>query len=234
MQLSLFQQKHARPAPAESHLEKQLRAVLRDRLPEPALDDVVGVMFEHPVSLRVTRNRTSKLGDYRPAQQNLGPRISVNGTLNPYAFLITLIHELAHHHVQVDYQQYLGKFTFRRKVKPLPHGTEWKEKFRKLMAPFLNNEIFPAELLPVLHDYFKNPKASSSADHDLARALKCFDPPDPSVRLEILPFDAVFSLQGRRIFRKKERVRTRYLCVCLKTNKIYLVSAAAPVIRIEL
>jgi hypothetical protein len=158
----------------------------------------------------------------------------VNGTLNPYAFLITLIHELAHHHVQADYEQLLRKFTFRRKVKPLPHGTEWKEKFRNLITPFLKTEIFPAELLPVLHDYFENPKASSSADHDLARALKRYDPPDPAVRLEELPFDAVFTLQGRRIFRKKEKIRTRYRCICLKTSKIYLVSAGAPVIRIEI
>jgi hypothetical protein len=51
------------------------------------------------------------------------------------------------------------------------------------------------------------------------------------MRLEELPFDAVFTLHGRRIFQKKEKVRTRYRCICLNTNRIYLVSAGAPVMN---
>ena len=99
------------------------------------------------------------------------------------------------------------------------------------MAPFLQPEIFPPDLLPLLTRYMENPKASTAADHRLVQALRRHDPPDATVRLEELPFDAVFTLHGRRFFRKKEKMRTRYRCICLQTNRVYLVSAAAPVER---
>jgi hypothetical protein len=96
----------------------------------------------------------------------------------------------------------------------------------------MNAQVFPPDLLPVLIRSFDNPKASSSAEHQLSKALNRYDPPDNTVRLEELPFDAVFSLHGRRLFRKQEKIRTRYRCICLQTKRIYLVSAGAPVIRV--
>jgi hypothetical protein len=229
MQLKLF---FSKSPPRPSPLESKLKAVLTNRIPDAALDHVVAIFLEFPLGLHITRERTSKLGDYRPARPNQPCRITVNGTLNPYSFVITLIHEIAHHHVHIDFVHSTKVFSFRRRRKPLPHGAEWKEKFRQLMAPLLNNEVFPSSLLPVLTDYFHNPRASSAADHELSRALKQFDPPDSTVRLEDLPFDALFTLHGRRFFRKKEKLRSRYRCICLKSNKTYLVSAAAPVTEI--
>lgn len=233
LQLSLFQYLTPRKPVKETPVVKQLREILNSRVPDAALEEVIAVMVEYPVSLLVSRDRTSKLGDYRPARKDRAPVISVNNSLNCYAFLITLIHEVAHHHVQVDYSRSSQKFSLRRKKTPLPHGDEWKEKFRELMKPFLNREVFPPDLYPVVVDYFENPKASSSADHDLAFALKKHDPPDSTTRLEEIPFDSVFTLHGKRFFRKKERLRSRFRCICMKTNRIYLVSANAPVIRME-
>ena len=97
------------------------------------------------------------------------------------------------------------------------------------MSPYLNSGVFPNDILPVLMLYLQNPKASSSADHQLSRVLKKYDPADATMRLEELPFDAVFTLHGRRIFRKKEKLRTRFRCICMHTNRIYLVNAGAPV-----
>jgi hypothetical protein len=229
MQLKLFFSKAPSPP---SPLEAKLKSVLQGRIPAAAINHVVDVFLEFPLGLHITRDRTSKLGDYRPARLNQSSRITVNGTLNLYAFLITLVHEIAHHHVHIEYSRSLKAFSFRRKRKPLPHGTEWKEKFRQLIAPMLNTAVFPPELLPVMTDYFQNPKASSAADHELTRALKQYDPPDSTVRLEDLPYDALFTLHGRRFFRKKEKLRSRYRCICLKSNRTYLVSAAAPVTEI--
>jgi hypothetical protein len=100
------------------------------------------------------------------------------------------------------------------------------------MSPFLVEEIFPAGILPVIKQYLKNPKASTSADHALSAALRIYDPPDQTLRLEELPFDSSFSLSGKGIFLKKEKLRTRYRCICLKTNRIYLVNPNAPVLPI--
>ena len=191
------------------------------------------MLLENPVSLKVVKNRTSKSGDFRPSHNGAPPLITINGSLNRYAFLITLVHELAHHHVHLDYLRKLQKFSLRRKTKPLPHGEEWKESFRQLMGPFLNSDNFPPQVLAVLLGYLENPKASSSVDHHLSKALKEHDAPDSTVPLEELPFDAVFTIHGKRIFRKKEKVRTRYRCICLKTNRIYLVSPGAPVVKVE-
>ena len=203
--------------------------VLGQHLPPAAVEPVANLFTANPLSIGVVRQRTSKSGDYRPAHRGRPARITINGSLNPYAFLITLIHEIAHHHVQLDYDRAAKKFTLRRKRPPAPHGKEWKTKFTEMMIPFLTKAAFPEDLLPVLAEAMINPKASSSAEHHLSKILKRYDPPDNTVRLEDLPFGALFSLHGRRVFVKKEKMRTRYRCVCMSTNRLYLVSANAPV-----
>jgi SprT protein len=232
VQLSLFQPKPPTTKPSQVHLEAKIRSVLGPRLPDAALDVVVQQITGNPCSLKVVNERTSKSGDFRPAHRNNPARITVNGNLNPYAFLITLVHELAHHHVQHDYDLVLKKFSLRRKSRPMPHGREWKDKFSELMQSYLKDEVFPADILPVLIRYLENPRASSSADHQLSKVLKKYDPPDSTMRLEELPFDAVFTLHGKRLFQKKEKVRTRFRCICQNTNRIYLVSAGAPVVQL--
>lgn len=232
MQLSLFHSKPPVSKPANLHLAEKIRSVLGPRLPGAAVEDVVEQIVANPISLKVVRQRTSKSGDFRAAHKSEPSRITVNGNLNPYAFLITLVHELAHHHVNLDYTRLMQKFSLRRKTRPLPHGKEWKDKFRSLMDPYLHHQVFPNDVLTVLIQYMENPKASSSADHHLSRALKKYDPADATLRLEVLPFDAVFTLHGKKTFQKKEKVRTRYRCICLNTNRVYLVSAGAPVIPV--
>ena len=233
MQLSLFQSKPPIVKAPPTVAGEKIRSVLGPYLPEAALEYLVILLLQRPINLSVVRHRTSKSGDFRPPQRGTPGRITVNGNLNPYAFLITLVHELAHHHAWLDHEQSLKKFTLRRKTRPLPHGREWKSKFGQLMKPCLNAEVFPPDILPVISCYMENPKASSSADHLLSKVLKQYDPPDLTIRLEELPFDAVFTLHGKRFFRKKEKVRTRYRCLCLQTNRIYLVSPGAPVIIVS-
>ncbi|MEI6434630.1 MAG: sprT domain-containing protein [Bacteroidota bacterium] len=229
MQFSLFQPKHRHSNPGDPAKADQIRSALGSRLPQAAVENVVAQLLENPVSIKVVRARISKSGDFRPAFNNNPPKITINGNLNLFGFLITLVHELAHHHVHLDFNRALKKFTLRRKKRPLPHGEEWKEQFRLLMVPYLNNEVFPRDILPVLIQYLENPKASSSVDHQLSKALKNYDPSDTSVRLEDLPFDAIFTIHGKKIFRKKEKIKTRFRCECMKTSRIYLVSPGAPV-----
>ena len=92
-------------------------------------------------------------------------QITVNSSLNTYRFLITLIHEIAH---LVAFEKY-GRY-----IKP--HGIEWKRTFQQLMLPYINPEVFPSKLLPVIAHHFKNPRASSDTDEKLAYALKQYDP----------------------------------------------------------
>lgn len=229
MQLSLFSLITPiieTPGPA---VDDQMYRLIAPKIPEAAIQDILLLIRAHPFQLKIVRHRTSKTGDFRAAHKNEPARITVNGNLNKYAFLITLVHELAHHHVNLDFDRKLKKITLRRKSRPLPHGKEWKDKFRLLMGPYLNLEVFPIDILPVLNQYLENPKASSSVDHHLSTVLNRYDPADMTIRLEELPYDAVFTIHDTRYFRKKEKLRKRYRCICLKTNRIYLVSANAPV-----
>ena len=232
MQLSLFpsifrKDQVERPRVRHSELNS-----LKSHLSSQALEIFTEQAGEQPPVTRIVRHRTSKSGDYRAPYQGKPARITVNGNLNPYAFLITLIHELAHHEVWIHHEAALRKMMIRRKSRPLPHGKEWKRQFHRLMQPYLGSGMFPPDLFRVLVSFLENPKASSSVDHQLSIILRKYDPPDQTVRLEELPHDAVFTLHGRRTFRKKEKVRTRYRCICLKTNRLYLVSPGAPVVAV--
>ena len=65
-------------------------------LPEGAFEEVAAYLTEYKVHLTVTRERRTVLGDYRNSHANKNHRISVNGNLNKYSFIITLLHELGH------------------------------------------------------------------------------------------------------------------------------------------
>ena len=116
---------------------------------------------KHPVSFKISSRRYSKHGDYR-FYNNGREQISINSNLNPYKFLITLIHEISH---LVSYKNY------GRNIKP--HGMEWKKTYKNLIHPFLNDSIFPKTLLKVLNKHFINPKSSSDSDMIIIKNYVC-------------------------------------------------------------
>ena len=76
-------------------LEKNAK-ILQQYLPEGTALTMAKWIDYFQVELSLNRPRQSVLGDYRHPYNGKGHRISVNRDLNPYAFLITLIHEFAH------------------------------------------------------------------------------------------------------------------------------------------
>ena len=168
------------------------------------------------VGMRVTRH-----GDYKmlPDGSHL---ITLNATPNPFRFLITLIHEIAH----LEAFEKHG-----RKIKP--HGKEWKHNFKLLMLPLLNPDVFPSDLLSHLAKHFKNPKASSTTDLNLALALKNYDPPTDKIPvLEIAPGE-VFELYNGKQFRRGQKRVKRIECVELSSGKLYLFQPNAEVVLIK-
>jgi len=69
---------------------------LENYLPKGSAALIYEYLHTYKIHLTITRTRKSVLGDYRHATHEDHHRISVNGSLNPYAFLLTLIHELGH------------------------------------------------------------------------------------------------------------------------------------------
>jgi len=229
VQLSLFQPVKPLRQTTDSHEKRLILESFCQKIPEAAVPNFLVLVKGVDLKLKMTRHRISKSGDFRPALGERPACITINESLNPYAFLITLLHEMAHFKTWSDYQQNNKLFSLRRHPRPQPHGTQWKKNFRLIMKSFLEPDIFPPEILEALSGYLVNPRASTASDHQLSRCLQQYDPVSKLIRLEDIPSEALFTLHGKRIFRKKEKIRTRYRCICMKTNRLYLVSRMAPV-----
>lgn len=186
-------------------------------LPLPAKEKMNSLLEKYPIRLQVVQKRKTKHGDFRklPSGESL---ITINEQENPYRFLITLLHELAHHVAFLDYG-----------FKIRPHGKEWKNCFLQLAAPFLVEDIFPQPLLGVFAHHLKNPKASSDTDQHLGLALKAFDPPTDKKAIFEISQGSLFQLENQRIFRKGEKRRKRFICQEVATGKQYLFQPNAEV-----
>jgi hypothetical protein len=192
--------------------------------PPTAVDYCYQLWKQYNFQFRVSRHRRTRLGDYRYSSDK-GHQISVNGSLHPYAFLFTYVHEVAHLLTQ---QQFSNWPAGKRKPVFRPHGPEWKAHFRNLMQPLLNTEVFPLTLRTALQRHMINPAASSGADPALVSAFRAFDAvrTDNKVLLADLPYGNTFHLNGRTFVKESSR-RTRALCLDLKSKRKYTVSEAA-------
>ncbi|HUQ96384.1 MAG TPA: SprT-like domain-containing protein, partial [Chitinophagaceae bacterium] len=139
-------------------------STLENFLPPQTLPAVLHYLQLYNVHLTIARERRSILGDYRHRTLQQAHRISVNGNLNPYAFLITLLHELAH---LLTFEKWGNKV--------LSHGPEWKQLFGQLLAQFVQQKIFPADIEKALLNSISNPAASSCADMGLLKTLRAYD-----------------------------------------------------------
>ena len=192
-------------------------------IPQQAAPIIATWIIDSGCLFRIARNRKTKLGDYTAPFKGEPHKISVNHDLNPYAFLITTIHEFAH---LKTWQQ------FKNKVKP--HGIEWKNHFKILMEPFLKLQIFPEDIHFSITKYMDNPAASSCTDLNLYRVLRNYDKNNtPIETIESIPQEAYFKIKGGRIFQKKEKLRKRYKCIEINTNKTYLFHPIAEVTTIK-
>jgi hypothetical protein len=78
-------------------------------LPDKSFEQVLAYLHEYRVHLTITKQRKSVLGDYRHPGRGANHRISINGNLNKYEFLITFLHELAH---LLTFEKFCGATNF--------------------------------------------------------------------------------------------------------------------------
>ena len=195
---------------------------LKSYLPDGSFDEVLHYLQLHKVHLTISRKRQSILGDYRHAYEGRSHRISVNGNLNTYAFLITLLHELAH---LLTYEAHGHKV--------MAHGREWKQVFSSILARFLMKKVFPSDIEIALQKTLHNPAASSCGDEKLLRVLHLYDERKEGVCLvEQVMEGGLFRIKGDRIFKKGEKVRKRFTCTEVSTGKLYLFSAVYEVVAL--
>jgi SprT protein len=163
------------------------------------------------------KSRLTKLGDFRVSRASGQYSVSVNHDLNPYQFLITFIHELAHLKVAEEHP---------RSVKS--HGREWKNAFKELLQPILKDDVFPEPIYTVLKKHMLNPKAAAGSDPRLWNALKTFDVSVESQQLISVADGTSFIFRNKQFTKLKKR-RTRILCKAKGTNRLYLIPGVAEV-----
>jgi hypothetical protein len=194
--------------------------ILKKYLPEQTVEIISEWIIKFDFKLKITKERKTRLGDYMPPHNGLNHTITINHNLNKYAFLITLVHEVAH---LVTFNEFKNTVN--------PHGTEWKKNFQKLMQPFLNTDIFPLEVFAALRKYIQNPAASSCSDIQLLRTLKLHDENNNYIFIEHLKLNTLFLYNGSRIFKKGEKIRKRFKCIEINSGSIYLFN---PLTEVEL
>jgi len=191
-----------------------------DHFPPKVAEYCFQLWHDYQFDFIVSKSRHSKLGDYRFSLQK-GHQITVNRNLNSYAFLVTYLHEVAH---------LLTYLTYKNKV--LPHGEEWKNSFRTIFEPILEEDLLPVDLIQVLKSYLVNPSATSTGHGPLVDVLKTYDASNSSITLHALPENQIFLLKNLALIKGKLR-RTRYFCKEANTGKLYLVAKNAQVTPLE-
>lgn len=148
---------------AQLQHKRKLAEALKGFVPDTALDRCTELIMYYKLHLHIEVERKGRYGDYSPHSGH-GNRISVNHNLSQFEFLITFVHELAHHTAYIKYKHAHD-----------PHGEEWKQEFRINMKPFLDSDVFPYDLRAALAKHMINPKYSQSADVKLLQVLKKYD-----------------------------------------------------------
>ena len=201
-----------------------LLQIFNKHLPPNSIQYCLSLWIESPFSLHIKNPRNSKLGDFRFRKDRKIQTITLNSDLNPFQFLLTYIHEVAH---LKAFEKYGPNHQ--------PHGVEWKTMFQRLMNPILSEAILPQDILVPLRLHMKNPAASSSRDLFLMKEMSKYDKKATNAK-EIFLSDVTpgttFLLSGRK-FKKGETKRTRILCEEVATGRKYLVSTLAKVQTID-
>ncbi|MCK6618033.1 MAG: SprT-like domain-containing protein [Cyclobacteriaceae bacterium] len=184
--------------------------ILVTHLPEKAVRYCFELWRKEPFSFKVSKSRYSKAGDF--SARHSGYTITINHDLNPYQFLVTLVHEVAHLRVFKNYGRRVS-----------PHGPEWRNEFRQLMQPLLTTEVFPPALLNHLVVHLQKPKASTFSDVALTTELRQYDSTvSTGIALDHLTEGSLFKLRGR-LFKKGALRRTRFYCHEIKTKRKFLI-----------
>ena len=200
------------------------KEILARYFPARTLEQVTGLIINHSIHIKFTSGRNTKLGDYRPPGPKLSiHRITVNGNLNPWFLYLVFLHEFAH---------LLVWNTYKNRVNP--HGEQWKQKFSGLLKQVVENDLLPDKLKQPVLDFSNNVKATFASNPVLWKILKSYDEKMSSeITIEDIPFNAYFKATNGKLFKKEEKLRTRYRCLCIDNKRRYLFHPMASIRPVE-
>ena len=181
------------------------------KIPGASVEYVKSLILSENITIKLKKSRKTKHGDFSVKKNGLC-MITINEDLNQFRFLITLIHEISHYTAYKNHGPFIK-----------PHGVEWKNTFKNLLIPIINNEVFPNDILRTLALYTKNPKASSDTDLNLSLALNKYNINQCDYVLG-LSNGSVFKASNDRVYVMIKKLRKRYECMDVLTKKLYLFS----------
>src|SRR5688572_27703374 len=201
-----------------------LRDSLAQYVPGEAVETLVDWIRMYRISVRIKKSRASKYGDYRSPRDGKGHQITINHDLNPYAFLLTFTHEVAHLTCYIKF----GNRVY-------PHGEEWKREFRYLLRGFLDLKVFPEDVSTAIARYLVDPAASSCTDVHLQKTLRRYNPvTDGWLHVEDIPEQSIFELKNGKRFMKHGKLRKNFVCFEIDTQHKYFIPPLLEAKPIEL
>ncbi len=210
-------------SPIDIQMRQSISECLAACMPVDAVETITRIIRDYHIDFIIRRNRRSKLGDFKPSVNGSSHKITINADLNTHECLLVFLHELAHLMVYEAHGRQVA-----------PHGLEWKRQYGMLIRQFVGMEFFHPSVCDLLVAYSYRVKASGVADLQLAKALRVFDRTSPETSwqfLEEVDDNKLFKMMNGRLFRKEEKIRTRYRCYCLDNQRSYLIHPAAKVKR---
>lgn len=202
---------------------KESMDVLRKYLPDGSFERVVYYLNFYKIHFTITLKRHTVLGDYRHPVPGGNHRISVNGDLNQYEFLITFLHELAH---LITFEKFGARVQ--------PHGREWKQQYGLLLQEFIAFSIFPDEVQLAILKTIPDPAATANGETMLLSVLRKYNTAKQQMyTVEQIPMGAYFKTQKGQIFKKVALRRTRFLCTEYQSGAAYSFSPLTEVVPIH-
>ena len=200
-------------------MEEYFTKTLEQRIPEEAINYVVAHLSKQPTELVVKSKRKTVLGTYHiPRSSAEKHLITVNEDLNQYAFLFTLMHEVAHLKVNVNYGA---------NDSILPHGKEWQATFKAIIFEIM--EFFPEDIAFAIKNYQEDMSAATCRDKNLYKAFKKYDKKEV-IFLDDIPINSLFTVNEYPYhFVKQKKLRKNYLCYNTNNKKLYKISGLVDV-----
>ena len=189
---------------------------LQNYLPENTLPYLRNWFSNHYIHIKITKNRESKLGDYRKLRDN-SHEISLNSTLSPQLFFFVLTHELAH---LLAFEKYGRKIA--------PHGAEWKHTFRNMLLESI--EVYEDNLKPIIINFSRSPKANFMASPDLVKYFEIRNQDDGSEYIHELKNGDQFIYRNEK-YVLQSLIKKNYLCMHLASGRKYSFKPLARVIK---
>jgi SprT protein len=196
--------------------EKKQLTLLQVFIPEGSFDALFDYINKYGIHLSITKKRKTLHGNFSYNTVQKINKITVNGTLNRYAFLVTLLHEIAH---------CIALHTYGFNI--APHGKEWQNTYSKILQEFIALNVFTPEINIALAKHSFKPKASSCADLELEKILNKYDEgfaeeTEYNQYVEQIPIGSFFETEQKKVYKMIGKRRTKYICQLLSNGELYL------------